>query len=232
MSHSKFKSLPIAATLLGAATLLPAASHATTLLNEGFENVANLGAAGWVQSNLSSPVGLSWGQGFVGPFAAQAGTAESYAVANFESAAFGSGGVIDNWLITPTLAFEAVNTLTFWTRTIFNPSIFPDRLEARLSTAGSSSATTSFSTLLVSVNPNLTQTGYPNEWTAYTATFSAAPGTSGRIAFRYTVPSNFNADFIGLDTVSVTAVPEPQTALLMGLGGLGLLALQRVRRQA
>jgi hypothetical protein len=204
-------------------------AQADTLLSEGFENVAGLAAAGWVQSNLSSPVGLPWGQGFVGPFAAQAGAADAYAVANFESAAFGSGGVIDNWLITPALNFSASNTVTFWTRTIFNPSIFPDRLELRLSLAGGGADTASFTTLLVSVNPDLTQTGYPNAWTAYTATFAAAPGTVGRLAFRYTVPNNFNADFIGLDTVTVTAVPEPQAALLM-LAGLG--ALLSVSRRA
>ncbi len=219
-------SLALAAAL--AITAAPA--QAETLLSEGFDNVAGLGASGWVQTNLSSPVGLPWGQGFVGPFAAQAGAAESYAVANFESAAFGSGGVIDNWLITPALSFGAQNTVTFWTRTIFNPSIFPDRLELRLSVAGAGSDTASFTTTLVSVNPDLTQTGYPNTWTAYSATFDAAPGTVGRLAFRYTVPNNFNADFIGLDTVTVTAVPEPQTAVLMLLG-LAVLAHGARRRK-
>jgi hypothetical protein len=207
---------------LASLTFLPAA-QAATLLSEGFENVAGLGGSGWVQTNLSNPVGLSWGQGFVGPFAAQSGLADSYAVANFESAAFGSGGVIDNWLITPTLSFDSLNTVSFWTRTIFNPSIFPDRLELRLSLAGADAATTNFSTVLVAVNPNLTQTGYPNSWTQYTASFAAVPGTTGRLGFRYTVPSSFNADFIGLDTVEVTAVPEPVSAVLLlaGLAGLG-----------
>ncbi len=205
-------------------------AHANTLLNEGFENVAGLTGAGWVQNNLSSPVGLPWGQGFVGPFAAQAGTPVSYAVANFESAAFGSGGVIDNWLITPMLTFGASNTVTFWTRTVFNPSIFPDRLELRLSLDGSGTDPTAFTTTLVSVNPDLTSTGYPNVWTQYSATFAAAPDVTGRLAFRYTVPSNFNADFIGLDSVSVTAVPEPQTAALLLLGLGTVIAAARRRR--
>ena len=216
--------------VLAAATLLAAAAgaQAATLLQEGFENVAGLEARGWVQRNFSSPVGLPWGQGFVGPFPAQAGSEGSYAVANFESAAFGSGGVIDNWLMTPTLSFDASNSVTFWTRTIFNPSIFPDRLELRLSLVGSSTATADFSTVLVAVNAGLTGTGYPNVWTAYTATFAATPSASGRLGFRYTVANNFNADFIGLDSVSVTAVAEPAAALLMLLG-VGALMLHRRR---
>ena len=40
------------------------AAQAATLLSEGFENVVGLGASGWVQTNLSNPVGLSWGPGF------------------------------------------------------------------------------------------------------------------------------------------------------------------------
>ena len=154
------KSLAIAsATALACAA---ATAHADTLLSEGFDKVAGLGASGGLQTKLSSPVGLPWAQGFVGPFAAQSGASDSYAVANFESAAFGGGGVIDNWLNTPTLNFGASNTVTFWTRAIFNPSIFPDRLELRLS-RGSSSNTSSFTTVLVRVNPDLTRTGYPNQ---------------------------------------------------------------------
>ena len=212
----------------------PLASSATTLLTEGFENVAGLGSSGWHQTNLSSPAGLPWLQGFVGPFAAQGGSPESYAAVNFESAVFGSGGVVDNWLMTPTLSFQASNTVSFWTRTVFNPSIFPDRLELRLSLEGSSVATSDFSATLLSVNPDLTQTGYPNVWSQYTASFAALPGASGRLAFRYTVPSNFEADFIGLDTVSVTAVPEPATWLMLGLGvaAMGLVGQRRRPRLA
>lgn len=58
------------------------ASHADTLLTEGFDTVIDLSGTGWVSTNLRSPEGLIWGQGFVGPFAAQAGPAYSYAAAN------------------------------------------------------------------------------------------------------------------------------------------------------
>lgn len=50
------------------------------------------------------------------------------------------------------------------------------------------------------------------------------------MAFCYTVPSIFTADFIGLDSVTIAAVPEPQATLLMLLGLAGVGAA--VRRRA
>src|SRR6478609_2463871 len=61
------------------------------LLSEGFNNVASLGAAGWVFTNASTPVGQSWFQGNSGIFAAQSGAATSYAAANFLSAGTDQG---------------------------------------------------------------------------------------------------------------------------------------------
>ena len=54
---------------------------------------------------------------------------------------------------------------------------------------------------------------------------------SGRFAFRYFVTDNSsNGDYIGIDSVVISAIPEPETTLLLALGlsiiGLGL------RRQA
>ena len=163
---------------------------------------------------------------------AQSGAAESIAAANFESAAFGSGGVIDNWLITPTLSFGASNTVTFWTRTVFNPSAFKDRLELRLSTDGSNADTAAVTVTLLSMDPNLTPTGYPNAWTQYSSTFTASSGTTIRSAFRYSIPSSFAADLIGLDSVTVTAsvVPLPSAASQLLLGMVGMIAAGRRRR--
>lgn len=48
--------------------------------------------------------------------------------------------------------------VTFWTRTVFNPSVFPDRLELRLILAGASSNASDFATTLPSVNAALAQT--------------------------------------------------------------------------
>ena len=63
-----------------------------------------------------------------------------------------------------------------------------------------------FTTLLLSVNPNLTTTDYPKVWTQYTVTLSGIPvGASGRFAFRYFVTDGgrdgANSDYIGIDTV-------------------------------
>ncbi|RYE19874.1 MAG: T9SS type A sorting domain-containing protein, partial [Sphingobacteriales bacterium] len=154
-----------------------------------------------------------WAPGGSGTlFPAFNGPATSYLFANYAST---DGTVISNWLIT-----EQVNTISngdiisFYTRTTTpGATVWPDRLELRMSTAGASTNVGTlptdvgdFTTLLVSVNPDLTTTGYPSDWTRYEATISglAAP-VSGRFAFRYWVtdagPNGNNSDLIGLDQV-------------------------------
>jgi hypothetical protein len=99
---------------------------------------------------------------------------------------------------------------------------FPDRLQVRISTNGTSTnvGTTAydvgdFTVLMLDINPNLTTVDYPTVWTHFTVTVSgvAAP-TTGRMALRYFVPdggtSFLNGDYIGIDhvTLSCTA-PTP-----------------------
>ncbi len=177
---------------------------------ENFDDITTLPGDGWFQQNNSSPIGTtSW---FQGPgFPAFNGAANSYIAANFNNAA--GTGTISNWLLTPVRTLQNGDVLTFRTRVFDNPTSFPDRLEVRLSTNGTSSNVGTlatdvgdFTTLLLSVNPSLTTTGYPNTWTLFTATVTGLSGpTSGRFAFRYFVtsggPTGANSDFIGIDNV-------------------------------
>ncbi len=207
------------------ALTLSVSATAGILLQEGFENVSILTSQGWVVANASTPVGsTSWFQGNVAPFPAQSGSPNSYIAANYLSTP-ATGGTISTWLFTPTLALNDGMILSFWTRTDEDiDALFSDRLNVRISTAGTSTMFSDFNTLIASVNPALTPgTGYPAEWTQYSVTLSGLGfGSTGRFAFEYNVPlvdDNQNpvfANYIGLDNVSL--VPAPLNAALLMLG--------------
>jgi hypothetical protein len=207
-------------------------AQAALTLDEGFTTVL---PAGWAKTNNSAPLGSTdWFQGETAVFAAQAGPANSYAAANFNAAA--NGGNVSDWLFTPTVALHDGDVFSFFTRTEAN-SAFPDSLEVRVSTSGSSTdvgATATslgvFTTLLRAINPTQSVGGYPETWTQFSNVLSGVgANTQGRIAFRYLVTdTSNNGNYIGIDTVqlstrSVTTVPEPSTvaALALGLALLG-----------
>lgn len=208
---------------------------------QGFGDITALPAEGWSFQNLSDPAGTSWLQGNPLNFPAQAGATDSYLAASFLS---GDGNsTISNWAITPTMTYSNGDTFSFYTRTRENPTLTPDRLEVRLSTAGSSSnvgATATsvgdFTTLLLTINPTLSTTGYPAIWTEYVITLADLSGpTEGRMAFRYFVtnggPLGLNSDYIGVDTLTIiTAVPEPSTYALGAFGACVLTILGRRAR--
>lgn len=220
-----------ASALAAAALLAVSSAQATvTLLEEGFDDIQNL--PGWVQLNESVPLGTSaWFQGNISVFPSHVGASDSYIAANFNNTA--GAGVISNWLMTPVLDLSNGADLSFWTRAALDQT-FPDRLEVRLSTNGASSSPADFSTLLLSINPDQQANTYPTDWTQFTLAIPA--GLSGRIAFHYSLtnagPAGSNGNFIGIDTVQITAVPEPGTWALMGLGLAGVAGLARRRQQA
>ena len=193
--------------------------------SEGFEDITLLPGLGWANQNNSSPLGLTdWFQGNDAVFPAQAGSPTSYLGANFNNTR--GTGTISNWMMTPAVTLSAGDTFRFWTSTVAG-SIWPDRLELRMSLNGASTnvgATATsvgdFTTVLVEVNPTLASGGYPEVWTEYVVTLTAAQvpaPTLGRFAFRYFVtdggPSGANSNYIGIDTVSYTAAAPTAVTL-------------------
>ncbi len=184
-------------------------------LNEGFETVV---PAGWTAINNSTVVGTTTVfQGNDTVFPAQAGPTTSYAGMNFNATT--GANTISVWLITPVrTTLQNGDGWSFFTRTVDTPA-FPDRLEFRMSTNGAScspgtgpTSVGDFTTLLTTVNPTLTTSGYPNVWTNFNGTLSGLGGVStGCFAFRYFVtnggPSGSNSDYIGVDTFAYGVVP-------------------------
>ncbi len=189
-------------------------------ISEGFEAAP---PTGWEVQNRSTTIGTTgWFQGNA-VFPAHSGPATSYIGANFNNTT--GTNTISNWLFPPSRTFNNGDVITFYTR-VGDGSPFPDRLELRLSTngAGTNVGTTAdsvgdFTTLLLSVNPNLIGGGYPDQWTQFTITLADLPGpTVGRLAFRYFVtnggPSGDNSNFIGIDTFQYTPFTTPTESQL------------------
>jgi hypothetical protein len=215
---------------LGAGILALCGTVAAQAYTEDFNDITLLAGNGWSLQNLSTPVGsTSWFQGTNvaagGPFDAYNGAANAYIGANYNNT--GSTGTISNWLITPNRTLRNGDVFTFYTRKV-SPDSYADRLEVRMSTNGASTnagtnATTvgDFTTLLISINPNLVLGVYPVVYTQYTITISGLPApTSGRIAFRYFVTgagaSGVNSDYIGIDNVVYTPYVCPGFTMLPG----------------
>ncbi|QOY96042.1 choice-of-anchor J domain-containing protein [Massilia sp. UMI-21] len=211
------------AALVAVATWAPVNSHAAgvVVLDEGFGSVSGL--SGWAQVNRSIPPGTGWFQGNPGVFGAQAGAPDSYAAANYLGAASGMG-MVDNWLITPTLALNGLTTLSFFTNRAGDPGFF-DQLEVRFG-YGSGTSADGFDTLLLTIGG---EGEFPAQWAQWTTSLDVQG--EGRFAFRY-LGDAATLDYIGLDSVKVvTAVPEASTYLMLlaGLGAVGVHA-RRARK--
>jgi hypothetical protein len=212
--------LAVAASALAVLAAPAAQAAATVILNQNFDDVGALG--NWVMTNNSVPPGQSWFQGNAGIFGAQAGAADAYIAANYLSALQGTG-TIDNWLITPELTLGGATHLSFYTRSQSIPG-FNDMLEVRFS-PGAGTDTAGFTTLLTTVGG---PSAYPGNWQQFTADLNLSG--SGRFAFRY-LGDAVASNYIGIDTITVSAVPEPAAWIMLALG-LGVLPLLRGRAGA
>jgi hypothetical protein len=193
------------------------AAQAQVALSEGFESVGALAGAGWQFVNTSPSPGSNWFQGNSGIFFAASGTPESYAAASFLGTT-ASSGPVTNWLITPQLMLDATSSVGFNVRVA--GSDFIDRVDVLVSTTGT--APGDFSLLgnyTASVDAG---------WLAQNYAVGLTATTPAYIAFRYVVANvALNGNYLGIDDVLVTAVPEPATYGLMALGIAGLLLRRR-----
>ena len=175
---------------------------------EGFEDLNNL--SDWYFLNNSDSPYENWGNGNTNNFNPYDGS--SFLGVGYESSNSLDPVTLSNWAVSPSRTFNNGDVITFYSRRINFTPVFADRLEVRMSAAGnsmytgfSSEDTGDFSNLLLSINPDLSATGYPSEWTQYTVIISGLNGpVNGRIAFRYFVtdggPGGINSNYIGIDS--------------------------------
>lgn len=192
-----------------------------TVLNERFNSIASLD--GWTAVNQSDPPGETWFQGNPGMFPAHGGAPSAYIATSFLSAGNGNG-FIDNWLITPEVSLFGASTLSLFTRADVTPG-FRDTLEIRFSPFGSSTLTEDFYVVIGTIGG---VNAFPSTWQQFITGFDYT-GT-GRFAFRYFGDADAS-NYIGLDSVVITTVPEAETYAML-LAGLAVLFALRGRARS
>lgn len=194
-------------------------AQAQVLLSEDFNNVAALPGQGWVFDNQSQPPGpvATWFQGDPETFTAHMGAPNAYIASNFNVAA--PGGTIENWLITPEFSTEMNVVVSFFLRADAFPGFF-DQLAFGFSNG--SADLDAFTLRQPVVVPT-------DGWTRFTVQLSRqGPGATGRFAFVHTGDADLS-NYVGLDTLRITAIPEPTTMMILGIGLAGAALVRRRR---
>jgi hypothetical protein len=215
------RKLVISAALLAAGAT---ANAGPLSISEGFDDINTLGGSGWLAGFLSTPVGeTGWFQGNSGVFPASSGAADSYIAANYLNA--GPGGTVDTWLVSPLVTVLGYTGISFDTRTA--GGLPGDNLEVYYNNTGSLDLADFV------LMGSIASADYPLDWANYDFTYTA--GTADvRFAFRYTVANtDVGGDYIGIDSVNIRGVPEPEALGMLAAGLLLLpLAVRRRRKTA
>lgn len=196
-------------------------AQAGALLTEGFEDVGGLAARGWVVNNASSPGGITangWFQGSSTVFPALGGTSSSFAAANWQNAA--AGGELNTWLITPEFSTAENGAIVS----------FSLRADAFAGTSdqiayGFSNGSSDLSAFALSTPVTVGTDG----WVRYSVRVNETAGGTARFALQYTGAADF-ANYVGVDSLQVSEVPEPSTMLILGAGVMGLMMSRRRKR--
>lgn len=210
------KATRVIAALLGAG--LFSLAQAATTLSEGFDDVTTLESKGWERWNLSQEpwqenLYYAWFQGHPEAFGAPDPAHLTYAAANYLNTVRGDLSV---WLVTPEIELKGGDTLHFSVR---SDGEWADGLRVRI---GDGSATTAadFHTTILDFG------SAPDVWVDFSLGLPQLTD-SIRVAFEY-YGTFSGANYLGLDSISVTSpVPEPTSALMLGGGLLGLMLARR-----
>ncbi len=204
--------------LAGMLAIASLSAQAEAVLTEGFDSLSAAVASGWQTVNLSPAPGATWLQGNPAIFPSASGAEDSYASANFLSTTAASGA-ISNWLITPQLTLDATSTVAFDVRVVGQG--FLDTVNVLVSTTGT--APGDFS-LIGTYSSSTADT-----WVAQSYSAGLTGSSPAYVAFQYVAADvATQSDYLGVDNVVITAVPEPASLLLMGLGVAGLMVRRRL----